>query len=490
VKRSSVVVGAGAGGLFAALYLQEAGHDVVLFEAKSRVGGCASAFEVEGFRFLAGATTLIGLEAHMPLGRVLEELQVQFEAPIASRNMSIWQGGTALHLGRDAAQNHESIRRLHGDGFADFWKDAARLGAEGWNLITEIQFPPRSPLDLLAALGNVNALRLAPSLLRSTANKLRSVRALTANTKAMLDELLLVSTQARAHETPYLFGALGIEYLQRPLFLAQGGLASLLEQLAALFVKRGGKLRLDSAVTTFDATAHQFIIETAGSTYSSDHLILNMTHWDAQRLAGPKLKSRFDGVVRRHPTAWSTCTAYVGIEDVFDHDAAPYHQVVLEQPLPVTGARSVFVTLSRADDPTMARPGFRSVTMSCHAHADVAGTADAKAAVEQELLGVLAQTFPSTKEAKKLVTMSGTPKTWESFTGRLHGRVGGLPFHFRTLAKGYPTGRTGVRGLARVGDTVFPGQSVQACAWGARRVVSEMLADERRLQGYGQASVP
>lgn len=74
MKRTSIVVGAGAGGLFAALYLQQAGHDVVLVESKARVGGCASAFPLKGFRFLSGATPLIDLEPEMPPGRVLAEL--------------------------------------------------------------------------------------------------------------------------------------------------------------------------------------------------------------------------------------------------------------------------------------------------------------------------------------------------------------------------------------------------------------------------------
>jgi phytoene dehydrogenase-like protein len=196
----------------------------------------------------------------------------------------------------------------------------------------------------------------------------------------------------------------------------------------------------------------------------------------------PALESTFDGVRRRHPEAWAACTLYLGVKDVFDDDLAPYHQLVLDAPLPVSKGHSLFVTLSKRGDTKAAPEGFRAVTVSCHAPASAwDGLSDSehqarKGRVAEEMLAALTGTFPALAHAEKPVVMPGTPRTWEAFTGRWGGRVGGLPFSFSSLARGYPTGRTRIPGLVRVGDTVFPGQSVPACAWGARRVVSELLA--------------
>ena len=486
MSSQTIVVGAGAAGLVAALYLQRASRQVLLLEAKSRVGGCASSFPITlrngpgTFRFLAGATTLIGLEPGMPLGEVLRELDVKFDAPVTAQNLTLHQGDDPLTLTRDATANHRALTAKYGVDFANFWQRSAALGARGWELITRVHFPPRTPMDLIRAGGVKEAWQLLPSLLSTTRGKLDELADVPDAARELLDEVLLVSTQATAAETPYLFGALGLEYLQRPLYWARGGLASLLEHLAQVFVARGGTLQLETPVSAFSRKGAGFRVETSRGAFDGEQLVLNLTHWDAHRLARGELASTFSGAVKRHPDAWATCTLYLGVEDVFG-DVAPYHQVLLPEPLPITRAHSIFVTIGPGSADSMAPPGFRAVTMSCHVKAreweglDDAQHAERKTKVGEELLGAVARAFPKVRDAAKPVVMPGTPRTWEGFTGRRGGRVGGLPFDLATLARGFPTGRTRVPGLVRLGDTVFPGQSVPACAWGARRVVGELL---------------
>ena len=77
MKRRVVIIGAGMGGLAAALRLAQQGLSVRVIEARPETGGLASAFEKDGFVFDAGPYILLdrpGLEwAFRSLGLELKE---------------------------------------------------------------------------------------------------------------------------------------------------------------------------------------------------------------------------------------------------------------------------------------------------------------------------------------------------------------------------------------------------------------------------------
>ena len=92
MSRNVVIVGAGMGGLAAALHLARSGYHVHVIEARAEAGGLASGFQQDRFRFDAGPYVLLdrlGLEwafrslgldlaEHVTLRLIEEVYQVEF----------------------------------------------------------------------------------------------------------------------------------------------------------------------------------------------------------------------------------------------------------------------------------------------------------------------------------------------------------------------------------------------------------------------------
>ena len=69
----------------------------------------------------------------------------------------------------------------------------------------------------------------------------------------------------------------------------------------------------------------------------------------------------------------------------------------------------------------------------------------------------------------------GTPLTFEKYTGRYEGRVGGIPHLLDYYPFLYPSCLTPDSNFFRVGDTVFPGQGVVGVVSGAFSLVHRIL---------------
>ncbi|MGC9348153.1 MAG: phytoene desaturase family protein [Anaerolineae bacterium] len=147
-----LVVGAGIGGLSAAVHLAAAGHDVLIVEQNETVGGKMGSYRADGFRWDTGPSviTMRGAleQVFLTVGRDMEDYLSLM--PVEPITRYLYPDGTVLDATRDLPRMAEQIERLNPrdvEGYLSFLSHAAAL-----NRITGpvfIQGNPPSPRDLL-----------------------------------------------------------------------------------------------------------------------------------------------------------------------------------------------------------------------------------------------------------------------------------------------------------------------------------------------------
>jgi 1-hydroxycarotenoid 3,4-desaturase len=170
-----VVIGAGIGGLAAALRVARAGHQVTILEAREDAGGLAGAVELDGHRFDAGPYVLLdrpGLEwALERLGVEMPELQrlddVVYEVT--------WEDAPPIRIYADAERTAAEL----GPGYLPFVEEMRRRHAR---LAPMLRVSHPTPLTLLRH-GGLRDLRFLLSslgdVMRRTGLPQRAVDAVT-----------------------------------------------------------------------------------------------------------------------------------------------------------------------------------------------------------------------------------------------------------------------------------------------------------------------
>lgn len=128
-----VVIGAGMGGLSAAIRLAAAGGRVIVCEAQAQAGGKMRRVEVAGEAFDAGPTVLTMKWVFEALfaaaGRRLDDELTLVPSTIIARHY--WRGGACLDLHADQAESMRAIAdfagRREADGYRRFAADSRRV---------------------------------------------------------------------------------------------------------------------------------------------------------------------------------------------------------------------------------------------------------------------------------------------------------------------------------------------------------------------------
>lgn len=362
-----VVIGAGFGGLAAAIRLRAQGHDVEVVEKRDQPGGRAGVFRQDGFTFDAGPTIITA-------PHLLEELFTMAGARMDDRVRLVpvdpfyrvrFADGSAIDWGTDERRREESIGRLSPGDVEGYRRFAAQSKA-----VFEQAFPlVDQPFDTLGAMWKALPQLLRARAWRSVAGVVESeVRDPRIRQLLSFHPLLI---GGNPYDSPSIYAL--IHELERRwgVWFAMGGTGALVAALAAVFQEAGGRLRLSAEVASIEIDAGgraTGVTLSSGTSLPADAVVCNGDVVRAYRDLVPARARRAntDARLSRYRHGMSLFVLYFGTDRRYDDIA--HHEILLgpryrELLQDIFDRRfladdfSLYLHRPTATDPTLAPPG-------------------------------------------------------------------------------------------------------------------------------------
>ena len=484
-----VVIGAGIGGLTSAALLAQAGLRVTVLEANTYPGGCAGTYYHKGYRFEAGATLAGGFQLGGPHAILGDRLGIEWPVRPAHPAWVVHLPDREIVLGDD----HAGILAQFPES-APFWVDQARAADMSWRMAARgVPWPPANLVEALrlARIGlahfpkNAPLARLAFSTVRDWLDQYN----LATNPAflRLIDGMLLISAQTTSSQANALYSAAALDLPRQGVVHVENGIGGLAHVLVEAIRRFGGEVRYKHIVTRIDVEQGRAVGvriqhgRRVGKSLDCDFVIANVTPWSLDALLGEDSPGRLRREVRRRAPGWGAFVLYLGVDaGKLPANLSGQHQIITSMDGPLGEGRSIFVSMSPEWDASRAPEGHRAVTVTTHTaihpwwelaeHAPDA-YAERKARYTERLLDGIESAIPGFRSSLALV-MPGTPVTYQAWTHRHRGMVGGFPQTSLFKVRGP---RTGLPNVRLVGDSIFPGQSTAGVTVGAMRVVDDVL---------------
>jgi len=485
-----IVIGAGVGGVTTAALLAQAGYDVTVLEGQTYPGGCASTFTHKGYRFESGATVVGGFQPNGPHAIVGDQLNVDW--PV-HRHEPAWvthMPGFSVAL---TSNNDDVVEKFPGTEV--FWEQQSKIAEIAWALSAQgLPWPPRdfAELSKLVKVGikdvsrNINVLPFAFS---SVYDWLRW-HGLHHNEAFVrfLDAQLLISAQTTSHNVNALYGATALDLARQGVFHVEGGIGNIAETVIKKLEDLGGEVRYRHHVTRIKvengkAVGVNFKIGRRSKSEEfipADFVIVNTTPWNLHTLLGEDSPSNLVREVKRRKFGWGAFVLHIGVnESAAPSDTADHHQIIRDMSSPLGETNSLFLSFSPLWDETRAPQGKRALTVTTHTHVqqwwnllnrDEALYYAKKDRFTDKIIHQINKIFPKFEENIDLL-LPGSPVTYQFYTARHRGMVGGFPQTSLFKAR---SPQTGILNLRLVGDSIFPGQSTAGVTLGAMRVADDV----------------
>ena len=493
---SIIVVGGGIAGLTGAALLAKEGYQVTLVESHSQLGGCAGTFKRGAYTFDVGATQVAGLESGGIHHRLFNYLGIPLpDAKILDPGCSVvlGDGSKPINLWHDPLR-WQRERQEQFPGSEIFWTLCSKIHQSNWAFVERDPIlPARNFWDLRQLAKAIRPSNLLTGFLSKLT--VANLLALTGchndrRLRSFLDLQLKLYSQEPASRTAALYGATVLQMAQAPrgLWHLKGSMQNLSDLLKDSFLRDGGSLLIGHRVTSIarkkksnvfnvnviDSRKNLIMLKASDIVFSlPPQSLLDLIPIDGglstayrdsiKKLPKPSGAIVFYGAVHRSDLPVD-CPGHI---QIFDEDFG-----------------SIFISISMEDD-QRAPAGMATLIASSFVDIDEWSDLDSQSYAKKKniftkmIITILNKKFDLQETSWDHQELS-TPRSFERWTGRPGGIVGGLGQHPDQFGPFGLSSRTPQKGLWLCGDSIYPGEGTAGVSQSAMMVVRQLMESKGR----------
>lgn len=316
-----IVVGAGLGGLSAAVSLHAEGFDVELVEKNERIGGKLNYKEIEGFGFDLGPSIFTLPQFFESLweraGKKMEDY-VQLES-VTPHWRNFFEDGLVLDLYEEMDEMKKELEKLEGDPQKNWeqFQQFLSYGREQYALVDEGYFA--EGLDTLWEMIRHYKLRLAMKMDYSNSMSGAIEKHFDDPYMRMIFEYFIKYVGSSAKDAPGYMNLMSLIQFDYGLWYVKGGMYNLARGLDKLLGDLGVKVRLNSEVGEITQSGKSVTGVTlkSGETLSADYVVCNMEVIPAYKklLSEPP---KFMKKLEKYKPACSGLVIHLGTDKIYD----------------------------------------------------------------------------------------------------------------------------------------------------------------------------
>lgn len=480
----NVFIGCGAGGIAAAklMSVTHAHEKNIMFEQHSEPGGCAGYFARGNPRRIydAGATQLVGLNK----GQLQYNL-FNYGKLDNSEEFSFQQiKNITFHFPEDNSvveiDSHGKVKVTQGHipeeeivVLEKIFLTSAYYAKAIWNLFQEVpKFPPKNLKELrhliklffklkfsLKILYPIFILLPAKTFFRIIGLKNHHLKSIK-----IINSLLLDTAQNSMNKVPTLLAVMGLSILNYGIVRLDGGMRSYFKRMSVQIIKNGMPIQFSHELIKIDPIPKGgFLIDIHDKKNASfqkilvrKNLFLNLTLWNIAKLIPVQFIPKIE-LKSETEKAWGACALYGYFQDEPSFPRGPWYHQIFPEPNDNELTHGLYVSIYQQNK----NENYRYFTATIHVELE-----NFSKEKSDLYMNLMKKRIEKSLKIIILETEFASPKTYEKFTLRYKGYVGGVitqmaNFIFSPVSS---TLKNGTSCVYIVGDSVFPGQGVISCS--------------------------